>query len=358
MGNRRHKRRRTRGLLAVASAGLAALVVSLVWFSPFGPGATKGGAARVVSAAAPSSSAAAAHAIPATAAPSRRPPASPRASADASPRPSADAGSARASAKPAARRTPSAPAGPTASSAAGSGAVPAGYRRMSFVNHLQQKVWLAATPDQKHPLAATGWVLPVGGSVSVNVPDQWGGRFWGRTGCVFDGAGRGHCETGDCAGGFQCTGSGAVPATLAEYALGAWGGMDFYDVSMVDGSNLPMYINIVRGSTKDPVSPTGCSAGGCTHPVVCPTAMQVKASGRVVACKTACDAFGTDDYCCRGAWAGRDNCVPEKWPVDYAATVFKKAEPYAYSYAFDDSATMACRGGCYYRVTFGVTGSG
>ncbi|MCX5091832.1 thaumatin family protein [Streptomyces sp. NBC_00365] len=59
-------------------------------------------------------------------------------------------------------------------------------------------------------------------------------------------------------------------------------------------------------------------------------------------------------YCCRGAWAGRDNCVPSKWPVDYTQ-VFKRAESYAYSYAFDDGATMPCKGACYYRVTFGTT---
>ncbi|MFD4527333.1 thaumatin family protein [Streptomyces sp. NPDC058470] len=66
-------------------------------------------------------------------------------------------------------------------------------------------------------------------------------------------------------------------------------------------------------------------------------------------------AFGGDTYCCLNKWAGRENCVPSKWSVDYTQ-VFKKAAPYAYSYAFDDEATMPCRGACYYRVTFGVTG--
>jgi hypothetical protein len=40
------------------------------------------------------------------------------------------------------------------------------------------------------------------------------------------------------AGRYQCTGNGAIPATLAEYDTNAWDGLDFYDVSMVDGSNL------------------------------------------------------------------------------------------------------------------------
>jgi hypothetical protein len=45
-------------------------------------------------------------------------------------------------------------------------------------------------------------------------------------------------------------------------------------------------------------------------------------------------------------------------PVDYAA-VFKKAEPYAYSYADDDAtSTFVCQGRCDYRITFGLTPTG
>lgn len=267
------------------------------------------------------------------------------------------------SATPAATGSPSAapstarsatPSAPAPARSASNVAVPAGYRRFTIVNALPQTVWAAATQNKDHPLAATGWVLAPGQSVQLAVPSQWGGRIWGRTGCAFDAGGHGHCQTGDCGGRFQCTGSGATPATLAEFTLAAWSGLDFYDVSMVDGSNLPMYLNISGGTTKDPVSPAGCSAGGCTHPVDCPSAMRVTSGGQVVACKTACAAFGTDDYCCRGSWAGRANCDPARWPVNYTL-VFKRAEPYAYSYAYDDSATMSCRGGCDYRITFGTT---
>ncbi|MFD0577040.1 thaumatin family protein [Dactylosporangium darangshiense] len=228
--------------------------------------------------------------------------------------------------------------------------VPAGARTVTLVNALGQRIWAAATPDKAHPLAATGWVMDPGQSVTVVVPSGWGGRFWGRTGCEFNAAGTGHCQTGDCGGRFQCTGSGATPATLAEFTLAAWGGMDFYDVSMVDGSNLPMWINVGHSTGKDPVSASGCVAAGCTKAVDCPEAMRT-GNG---ACKNPCAAFGGDTYCCRGAWAGREHCIPAKWPVDYTQ-VFKRAEPYAYSYAFDDSATMACKGNCNYRITFGVS---
>jgi hypothetical protein len=228
---------------------------------------------------------------------------------------------------------------------------------VTFVNRVSQTIWVAASPDAAHPLAATGWVLPAGQSVSIVVPDHYNGRFWGRTGCVFSG-GHGHCQTGDCNGLFQCTGYGSIPATLAEYNLNSFDGLDFYDVSMVDGSNLPMWINTTSGRTPDKVSATGCVAAGCTTAVDCPAALQVAADGKVVACESACARLGTDQYCCRGAWASRAACNPAQWPVDYAA-VFKKAEPYAYSYSDDDAtSTYTCSGECDYRITFGLTPGG
>jgi hypothetical protein len=236
---------------------------------------------------------------------------------------------------------------PTASAAPGA-------RKVTFVNELSKTIWVAASPDPAHPLEATGWVLRPGRSVTITVPNHWNGRFWGRTGCVFH-HGRGHCQTGDCDGKLQCTGYGAVPATLAEYDLDAFDGLDFYDVSMVDGSNLPMYINVTRGKAAKKVSPRGCIPAGCTKPVSCPKVLRVKAGGHVVACESACLRFGTDQYCCRGKWSSRAQCNPAKWPVDYAR-VFKRAEPYAYSYVDDDATSVyVCKGRCDYRIVFGIT---
>ena len=107
---------------------------------------------------------------------------------------------------------------------------------MTFVNQMSQTIWVAAAPNASTPLAATGWVLPAGQSVTITTPNNLNTRFWGRTGCVFDSAGAGHCQTGDCGGLFQCKGWGTIPATLAEVNFDAWDGLDFYDVSMVDGS--------------------------------------------------------------------------------------------------------------------------
>ena len=259
------------------------------------------------------------------------------------------------------------PAGPAAASGSPAAASPAraparaaaaaGAHLVTFVNRVRQTIWVGAAQNPAHPLARTGWKLLPGRSLTITVPQHWNGRFWGRTGCVFR-AGRGHCQSGDCGGRYQCTGNGTIPATLAEYDMNAWDGLDFYDVSMVDGSNLPMFINVTHGTAANRVNRKGCVAAGCTTAVNCPSVLRVTAAGAVVGCESACARFGTDQYCCRGAWASRSACDPAQWPVDYAA-VFKKAEPYAYSYADDDAtSTFVCKGRCDYRITFGLTPAG
>lgn len=345
-GGRRRRRGRRRGA-AWSAAVIAVVGVCVAVYVVAGGGGRQSSAADGRTAAAPRPSASSTFSTPAGAVPTTAP-------HTASP------------SKPAssARPTPAEPsrgARPKSSPSVGSGAPSAlaptaGTRVFTFVNHVRQTVWVGAGQQTAQPaLATTGWVLPPGRSLSVRVPDHWNGRFWGRTGCSFDAAGRGHCETGDCDGRLQCPGYGEIPASLAEFNLNAWDGLDFYDVSLVDGSNLPMFINLVGGSTKDPISASGCSAAGCTHPVDCPAALRVKAAGRVVGCESPCGVFGTDQYCCRGAWAPRDKCRPDQWPVDYAA-LFKKAEPFAYSYVDDDAtSTFTSKGEAGYRITFGVS---
>jgi Thaumatin family len=229
----------------------------------------------------------------------------------------------------------------------------AGERTITLINRTRETIWPAAWPGSVS--GRTGWTLPAGSSVSITVPDRWNARLWGRTGCRFDAGGRGHCQTGDCGGGYQCRGWGQIPATLAEYDMDSYDHLDFYDVSMVDGSNLPMYITITRGNTRNRISANGCEQGhGCTSTVKCPSVLQVHRSGQLVGCISPCARFRTDRYCCSGQYA--KGCSPARtWPVDYAL-VFKRAEPYAYSWSGDDSTSVfTCAGGCDYRITFGVT---
>ncbi|GFY95793.1 pathogenesis-related thaumatin superfamily protein [Actinidia rufa] len=51
------------------------------------------------------------------------------------------------------------------------------------------------------PLSTTGFALRHGESKNINLPSSWGGRFWGRTHCSEDSAGKFSCITGDCGSG-------------------------------------------------------------------------------------------------------------------------------------------------------------
>nr|ABR17922.1 unknown [Picea sitchensis] len=196
-------------------------------------------------------------------------------------------------------------------------------------NECSFTVWAAGTPR------GGGQKLERGQSWTVEVPAGTTlGRFWGRTGCSFDGSGRGSCKTGDCGGVLNCQGWGNVPATLAEYALNQYQNLDFYDISLVDGFNLPM-IMIPSASQ--------CTKVRCSSDInsKCPAELRV-ADG----CKSACAAFNTPQYCCTGSFL--DNCPP----TDYSR-FFKGECPQAYSYARDDAtSTFTCPGGTNYKVVF------
>ena len=177
-----------------------------------------------------------------------------------------------------------------------------GERTITLVNRTRVTIWPAAWPGAVS--GRTGWILPAGRSISITVRDSWNARLWGRTGCHFDASGRGRCLTGDCGGRYQCRGWGQIPATLAEYDLDSYDQLDFYDVSMVDGSNLPMYITITHGRADRRITASGCEPGhGCTSTVKCPDALQVHRGGRLVGCISPCARFQTDRYCCRGRYS-------------------------------------------------------
>ncbi|KAI3974803.1 hypothetical protein MKX01_028063, partial [Papaver californicum] len=99
---------------------------------------------------------------------------------------------------------------------------------------------------------------------SVDAPTGWSGRFWARTGCSTNSSGRLTCATADYTSGkVECNGPGAIPpATLPEFTLNGDGGKDFYDVSLVDGYNLPAFIT----------PQCGCSSSECKSDInsVCP----------------------------------------------------------------------------------------
>ncbi|KAL6622382.1 hypothetical protein ACP70R_032261 [Stipagrostis hirtigluma subsp. patula] len=120
-------------------------------------------------------------------------------------------------------------------------------------------VWPAAIPTD----GCGGARLDHGQTWRVQMPaGTAGGRIWARTGCSFVGD-HGGCATGDCSGAMYCALSGKPPATLAEFTIGGGVGgatEDFYDVSVVDGCNVPMEFRCITGGE----APIRCRDTGCT----------------------------------------------------------------------------------------------
>uniref|UniRef100_A0ACD5XEC9 Uncharacterized protein n=1 Tax=Avena sativa TaxID=4498 RepID=A0ACD5XEC9_AVESA len=229
----------------------------------------------------------------------------------------------------------------------------------SFTNACAHPVWVGTLSGATSPpLSSTGFYLASGATTALAAPSSgvWSGNFWARTGCATDGStGRFSCATADCGSGdVACGGRGpAPPVTLAEITLAApgSGGLDFYDVSLVDGFNVPLRIAPSSGATS---GNNGCSAAACAGDVnaVCPSDLRVVAGSgsgsAVVACKSACNAYGTARYCCSGDYGTPQACGPTNY-----SQVFKAACPTAYSYAYDDaSSTFTCSGAAAYDVTF------
>src|SRR4051812_20007381 len=167
-------------------------------------------------------------------------------------------------------------------------------RTLIFINQMNKDIWVGT---QGNPLPVNGgFALPAGSQKTISIPTGSSAlRFWGRTGCKFDANGNGTCETADCARGLYCNGAGGIPpATLAEFTLDA--PVDFYDVSLVDGYNLPMRIIPVPGTFTLPAGADkySCGVAGCTSDLnlTCPAELQVKnSSGQVVSCMSACMKF-------------------------------------------------------------------
>lgn len=132
----------------------------------------------------------------------------------------------------------------------------------TVTNNCPYTIWPGTLAGSGTPqLPTTGFRLDSGQSVRIPSVPGWSGRIWARTGCTFDAMGAGKCLTGDCGGRLECDGNGATPpASLFEITLGAGDDKDFYDVSIVDGYNLPI--------VAAPVGAFGsCNATGCASDI-------------------------------------------------------------------------------------------
>ncbi|CAI9099708.1 OLC1v1036568C1 [Oldenlandia corymbosa var. corymbosa] len=196
----------------------------------------------------------------------------------------------------------------------------------NITNQCTYTVWAAASPGG-------GRRLDRGVSWALNVDGRTAGRIWGRMNCSFDANVPGQCQTGDCGGRLECQGYGKPPNTLVEFALNQAGNQDYFDISLVDGFNIP-----VEFSSSAP-----CGRHiKCSAPIVeqCPAELRVPGG-----CNSPCNVFGTNQYCCTN---GPGSCEPTTF-----SRFFKNKCPDAYSNPQDDQASLnTCPSGTNYRVVF------
>ncbi|TFK94007.1 thaumatin-like protein [Polyporus arcularius HHB13444] len=222
----------------------------------------------------------------------------------------------------------------------------AAARTFTVYNQCPFTIWPAIFTDlnvgSAVPDHTTGWQQDAYQSVSFNVPNNWqAGRIWARRDCDFStNPGPNSCLDGGCNGGLVCdphTGTGVPPATVAEFTLGLNGLPDNYDVSLVDGYNLPVRISNNKG----------CPVADCPVDLGpnCPAEIQgpFDSNGFPVGCKSACEAgLGGDPAnnpnCCTGSHNTPATCPPSG--VQYYS-YFKQNCPNSYAYAYDESSGTA-----------------
>ncbi|KAL2487381.1 Pathogenesis-related thaumatin superfamily protein [Abeliophyllum distichum] len=207
-------------------------------------------------------------------------------------------------------------------------------------------IWPATVANHGHPvLAKGGFNLAQGKTRQFSCPGDWSGRIWARTACNFSSGLKPACETGDCNGLLECNGVvGVPPATLVEFALQLnKSPPSFYDVSLVDGYNLPVSVATTPSMKK-------CRIGGCSKNLKtrCPSELQVvNKKGEVVACKSACLRFNRDQYCCRNEYGSPEKCKPNMY-----SKLFKDSCPSYVSYAFDTPSPLVVCDSDMYNITF------
>ncbi|KAI9680437.1 MAG: hypothetical protein M1822_007195 [Bathelium mastoideum] len=263
----------------------------------------------------------------------------------------------------------------------------------------------------------TGFELQPGNTQNMTVSADWQGRVWGRTNCSFNSQGNGPanggnggwsaCQTGDCNAQVSCSGAGAVPVTLAEFTMDGGDGKTYYDISLVDGYNLPIAIVLQAGSNSslqgippNVTNPSCVASVGNMNPDTsywpysngqatflntnstsplpfdttttasdvsnwCPWDLQVSPPSKpgdgvypypdsniarppFNPCFSACAKYRDDSDCCTGNYNSPQKCQPG----DYSKAA-KGVCPDVYSYAYDDqTSTFITPAGAGFEVIF------
>jgi hypothetical protein len=120
-------------------------------------------------------------------------------------------------------------------------------------NECSETIWPAILTQGGTGPQNTGYAAKPNSNETLYVSADWQGRVWARTNCTFDsnGGGGSQCTTGDCGGLLACKGPGNAPATLAEFTLQGSNQQTFYDISAVDGYNLPLAIVMLPNGNQE-----------------------------------------------------------------------------------------------------------
>ncbi|MDB5102730.1 MAG: thaumatin-like protein 1b [Fibrobacteres bacterium] len=213
-----------------------------------------------------------------------------------------------------------------------------GTRHLHIRNHLPSDIYVQVLSGGSSALKSDHFKLAPGADTVYETPNEWrASRLWARTEAVQSG-----------------------PSTLIEWTMGS---RDWYDISLVDGYNLPVTVSPVPGTyvKNDPNDPFQCGSISCVEDLLpgCPEALQKRDGlGLVRQCLSACSRYNKDEFCCRGYYDSDSTCTPAAWDVDYPR-LFKNACPTAVTYAFDDSSnTFICPStggaGPDYEIGFGA----
>lgn len=248
-------------------------------------------------------------------------------------------------------------------------------------NNCEATIWPGIATQAGTGPGTGGFELEPGENKTRWVGSNWQGRVWGRSNCMVNGD-LCACKTGDCFLKLDCVFSGAPPATLTEFNLagGVTGMQTFYDISLVDGYNLPIGIKYMpaKNTTYIPPNltncaciatagwlyakaPTGTFCANSSFPVPLETNKTNKSVGSwcpwpnlafshtkpgdgvypypddnverpaFSPCKSACVATGSDKDYCVGKYHDPNICKPSLY-----STSAKAVCPNAYSFAFDD----------------------
>ncbi|KAJ6935122.1 hypothetical protein NC652_010200 [Populus alba x Populus x berolinensis] len=221
---------------------------------------------------------------------------------------------------------------------------------LTILNNCDYTIWpgINSTYDPRPRLyliraIPTGFSLGKNDWKDITTYDDWAGRLWGRTNCTEDiDTGKFSCITGDCGSGkIECSTVPArsSPVTMAEFKINN-AGLDFFNVSLLDGYNLPL---LVLPSNRS------CKKAGCVVDLngVCPPELTVKSSdGKIAGCSSACEAFNSQEFCCTGEYETPSTCKPTFYSQN-----FKKKCPSTYTYPLDDeTGTFSCASSDYQIV--------